>query len=592
MRSLRWLPLDSYYYNNKYSPEAVLTQGWGNQIDLLILAEGLLSGIGRVPERRTVLLNEKGLEELSRISGISGFEMEKLPAVEYRDKGGSKHIFVIPFMKDITELSGMVYLSPDRYAIDVYEPEATITVMIDVTAKDPDLAAHTMDAANALAGSDGTAIPPESFTVLEKTLPLKSLSMDAVDIGYAVVGQEKGDLYTAVMDTPQGRFPGTLGIDEGRYEIMGARVIVELPDSKKEHVVTLREGESLTDIFHTLGINLPDLPSYSAESLDRAANGFYENAQNPDALSALRWHNRGVLNRFIAAQTRFELDICEELELITGRTKTERCIMVTNRIKTPGSLFVTSIDLLQQMSDVHKGNEQAKNSFAIMTGIMASHLEGAAMPGSGMDFAHIWDRCPEGTKFLMSYGRLADSQELVDHMEDTNYPDFLVQCVQDSEKVMMLPDRASIINGEQRWAWLEIDPDTYETIAVIDTGEHGAMVEYNVTLAPQGESYRDYIAGAFTGVLTSVWAVADYSLMLDDYSEILKNAKSLALGIGKTIKGVLGGTGLAKGEIGVGPGKFSAKSTMDGWTVNVNQSVLGFNKGFEDGVEYYFSKAD
>lgn len=590
MQSMEWKPAYNYY-DRRYSPEAVLTQGWGNQNDLLVLAEELLSRLGFMPERRRVMLHPKGLDELSELTGIEELELSELPAVSYLDGSGGRHIFVIPFMKEITQLSGLVYLPKDSPHFDIYEPQAKLVVMIDAVPTDKDLLAQAKDLSDALAGGDENAIPATSLKVLEKTLPLAALSRDAVDIGYTIAGKEKGELYTAVLDTPLGRFPGDFAVDAGRYGITGARVLVELPESSKEHIITLRENEELTGIFHTLAVNLPDLQPAAAESLEKAADYIYENAEKPDVISTLKWHNRSTLSRFIAAQTQSDQDLSGQLQLITGRTKTGRCIMVTNRMKTQSAPFVTSIDLLQHMNDIHKGSDSAKKAFAIMSGITASHLEGASLPGNGMDFADIWDACPEGTRFLFSFGNMEDRQALTKHMEDSGYPEFLIRRVENTAKVMMFTDRPSIIDGEQRWAWLEIDPDTYETIGVIDTGEHGAMAEYNITLAPKGESYRDYIIGAFTGVQTSVWSVAGYSLMMDDYGQILARAKSLALGIGNTMKAVLTGTNLAKGEIALGPGKFSAKSVMDKWQVDVNQAILGFNRGFKDGVEYYFSKA-
>jgi hypothetical protein len=51
------------------------------------------------------------------------------------------------------------------------------------------------------------------------------------------------------------------------------------------------------------------------------------------------------------------------------------------------------------------------------------------------------------------------------------------------------------------------------------------------------------------------------------------------------------GIGAAKGEFGLGPVKYKTSPTLDGWNIEVKQNVIGFNSGFQAGVEYYFAQA-
>ena len=48
-----------------------------------------------------------------------------------------------------------------------------------------------------------------------------------------------------------------------------------------------------------------------------------------------------------------------------------------------------------------------------------------------------------------------------------------------SKRTMFLvPDMPSKIDGQDHWAWLEINCETYETIAVLDTEHKGGFAEY------------------------------------------------------------------------------------------------------------------
>ena len=138
---------------------------------------------------------------------------------------------------------------------------------------------------------------------------------------------------------------------------------------------------------------------------------------------------------------------------------------------------------------------------------------------------------------------------------------------------------------------MEIDPDTHELYSVIDTLEKGAFVENTVGRYRQ-ERRPGYAVRGLQGVETAIWSVAVFSLETDDYHEILKSARSLALGLadrfGFNYGPVEGGIG-SKPSLSqaVGPVKFS----FDG-SAGMSQNVLSFTDGYKAGVAYYFSQAD
>jgi hypothetical protein len=172
-----------------------------------------------------------------------------------------------------------------------------------------------------------------------------------------------------------------------------------------------------------------------------------------------------------------------------------------------------------------------------------------------------------------------------------------------SRGTVLFPDQPALVNGKQRWAWLEVDPDTYQTISVLDTGERGAMVERVFTdLWKDG---LDFIVGGLVGVSSSIWSVSAFSLMLDDYKEILAAAKKFALGLADNFsatvkvgdfefKGAVGSATIEPGYSGPGAGAVGAAKSAKTLYDKVKEPKIelgGFEGGFKAGVNFYFSQA-
>ncbi len=133
MYNLRCLP--GFYAAYSYAPEAVITQGWGSHLDLANLAFDLLSRLGYEPRLRSVDVTEAGQENLDRIVGVKSDFV--IPGLVYTDADGNEKIFVIPFMRDISELSGLVYLSESdnfagSYGGGAADAQVTITVHAEI----------------------------------------------------------------------------------------------------------------------------------------------------------------------------------------------------------------------------------------------------------------------------------------------------------------------------------------------------------------------------------------------------------------------------------------------------------------------------
>lgn len=600
MEKLKWLPSKDEPWHYRYSPEAVLTQGWGNEWDLANLAEGMLSKLGYKPYRRLVQLTEDGQKELMKLAGISECKLASLPAMAYTDEKGQSKLFVVPFMKDISKLDDAVYMTANQKKYDQEEQTVDVKISIKGEPKEKTAASQIGDAANVLAGGDGTEKSYEYIDIFSKKLSLASLSIDAIDVGYMKVGAGKGDIYKAAVDTVNGLIMSDGYVDTGECKVLGIKIEVSLPhQGVLTHETALLEKQKLDGLFHTVGINLPDLPKEAAESLQKAAELEHKAAKEPSTESAMKWYTRNILNRFITTQCEFDEKTGKELKVTLGRTSKARSIVVTMSINQKDKKLRTSVDLMQAANEVQSGDKKAQSAYNIGAGMFISQLEGRALPnGTKVELAEIWANVPKDTTMLGIGSDESVRSKAAEKMKDSGYPQILLEHIKDSEKMFIIPDKPAIIDGQKRWAWLEIDPKTYDTISVLETGGRSGTAEYVMNMMPSVKDCRDYIVGAFIGVETSVWAVAAFSLSLDDYDAILKNAMALVNSIADQIDYVM--KNAKKPEIpdsvtvlegSAGPVNFNMKIK---WDLSI-ESATGHNfdivNGFKDGAAFYFTHA-
>ncbi|MFB9275562.1 hypothetical protein ACFFT4_11365 [Cohnella cellulosilytica] len=603
INGLKWLPASDYYYMYRNSPESVLTQGWGTEGDLANLTGGLLAKLGYSPSLRMVKLTDQGRQALMELGGVDKAELQDLPAWSYSDEQGKAKVFVVPFMKDLSELTGLVFLPAGQEGRSMTPVQSTISVYYKIKPKEnKGVNAVAGDVAGALGGSESGGDPGiQEVRVLNTSLDLDQLGKEAVDIR---VGGANG-LYTAVLENQTIQIAGDQQIDPRKFKVVGVRIEVQLPQKKLVHETKLQEGEEIGGVFHTLAVNLPDLSAAATGTIQKAADRAYQAAKRPDDHSTLVWYTRNILYRFIASQTTYEDELAHSLDVTAGRTDKERVIVVTVRAKDGSSQLRTSVDLQQSANRLHRGTEESKRAFHIMSGLYASRFEGAVLPGNSADFMEVWSRSPDDAKLILSLP--ANRKEDLKYMEEKGFPELLQQRAKDSSNAMLIPDQATRIYGENRWAWLEIDPETYETIAVMDTGEHGGFADYLMALepvSPTGDDYLVFMTGAFIGVSSSVWSVSAFSLELDDYKEIIKEAKKYTYGLGEVLGGMMDNKDLAKLEYYMSPLKlkmadaefdYLAKHFEDvqvGKEVKGSADIVNFANGFKSGAAYYFKQAE
>lgn len=427
--------------------------------------------------------------------------------------------------------------------------------------------------------------------MLETRMGMPLLSLDALDLGFTVTGQGKGAVIAAWLDGPFGTQPGQWPIDSGSWKVIGFKMVIT-PAYGNEivHRYALAEGEALPDVFVTYGIQLPDLPEPAVVALESASDAVRKDKQTADDLSALKWFTRGILNRFISGQTRYEAETAAALGIVSGRTATSRCVAVTVH-RTAGKVR-TGMDLLQSVSDVHNGEGDARlaaQAFRSATGFLATALEAEVLPGDGMGLLEIWGKLPKGANYvvLSPTARTGAAADFKGAGMPQEVQDRLLQA--ESNVWVLIPDKPARIGGRDRWAWLEMK-ENGETVGVLDTGAHGGMVE--VSLQDWVNEANMFIVGGLVGITSSIWTVSAFSLELDDYGDILKKAKAAALGVQKAF-------GFNQGPAGYGVGglpeisgsSHGIKASLGSGGITLSQDVLGFGNGYAAGVDYYFSKA-
>jgi len=535
LRNLRWVPSKDPLetWQPRYAPEAVLTQRWGTEADLANLAILVLDRLGMKPEQTFVDLLTDGREALAQLAGVSAdsIGLEHLPAVKYHAEGEDK-LLVVPFMADVAELQDYVTI-PIRYVQFRTSPiTVQIEVELSVVPRGSSFSDQFSDFAAILAGGDEEDFT-ESYLLLKADLPLTDLSLDAVDLVYVPAGYDGGELYTVILESASGKEFGDT-INTADYEIKAAEIRLTYGNEEYRHKTVLQEDQTLDQVAYTIAINAPDLPREAAEQLQVVAETLHGSAANPDSLSVFKWYTRSIINRFVAEQTLIENDLAEKLDVVIGRTYLPRVIIVTVAQDPAGQSLKTSIDLAAAANDVHGGDPQAIKAFNLGAGLAASVLEAKVLGGIGV--FELWQSLPDDVPVIW----ISESNKYtaLEVLQELGYSKSVQQYVEGiSNKVLAFPLAKVTIDGSPEIAWLEIDLDTYFTIGVLASGEHGAMLESAVQ--NYLKSFTKYAVGAVMGMHSMVWGVATFSLECDDYGAVLEAAAAQAIDIAYDIKNAI-----------------------------------------------------
>lgn len=528
LRSLRWIPAARKPWDYLMSPEAVLTQGWGTQDDLARLAEVALARQGVLSRRTGIELNDSGRQALAQKAGLEAVTLKDLPVLRIATRDGGERTLVLPFYQSVEELAG--YLGKEEsQAGYAKSPTVSFQLVAETVPATADRVATTSKIAGALAGGSGE-IKPREVTLLQAELDREALSRGPVDIAYFEGVDGDGPFHGVRLSYRGGTITGERGVHLNEEAIVGLKIRARPRYQWLEHTTRLGDGEQATGVFHTLGLNLPDLPEDALARIDQDRERVAR-VERTDDYSALRFYTHGVLARFLAAQTRAERSLAADSGLVIGRTERPRVLVVTTSRHSDSARLLATLDLVQSHTDVQAGAADQVRAFNFLSGILEADLERSALSEFGTGLMSLWrDAPPENRLLTVSDG---NRKAVVDIMKQTGYPEDLVEYLARSRKIALFPTHPTVVAGRARWGWLEIDAKTNEAVAVLDDGTRGAMLEYSVNdwfvEAQMG------VVGFFHGTSTSVWSVALYSLEIEDYEEIVKRARKLAMVTAKRV---------------------------------------------------------
>lgn len=593
LRDVRWLPSVDFVWKHRYAPEAVLTQRWGTEADLANMVKIVLARMGYDPEERVVNVTEAGREALLELGKVDEVLATQLPAVSYLDTDGQRKLIVLPFLKDYAELDGLVERPDEEEYLESGSETLQLAVTLYVKPETKDIGSQFKDMAGALGGgADEEAF--EEITVFSESLPLDESSLDALDIGYTYSGRDSGPLVTAVVETARKKIIGTESVDTGLYKVVGERIAIYLQGQELIHETMFKEGESLDGIFHTVGINLPDMESSAVALLEESGQRLHNRAANPDQLSALRWYTRNIVNQFVVAQSQYESELAEDLGLNLGRTGHGRCLMVT--LRGHADTVETSIDLLSVANEVHRGEQEARNAFNIFSGLFASRLESALLAqGSIYGLFEVWAQLPPETD-LVWVGE-DNREEFLALARDHEWPEGILERLERTQELILIPTSPAFIHGQPRWAWIKVDPETYWSLSVLDTGQNGASAEY--AIGEYEQELGTFILGSFFGLDAANWSVSTFSLVLDDYKEILAAAEKFALSLADNYAAKFNiggleltwGIGATKPDVSLPLNHKLGFSANDGLKASVSPDFGGFGNGYKGAIKLYFAAA-
>jgi len=107
----------------------------------------------------------------------------------------------------------------------------------------------------------------------------------------------------------------------------------------------------------------------------------------------------------------------------------------------------------------------------------------------------------------------------------------------DAGRIIAIPEKSLAWDGRERWGWWDINPRTMETVGVLDSGLHQAMVSRTI-LEAEGpmQTRMGAVLGAMVGAIDTYWLL---SAMILKHGELTKEALEEAKSYMKNIQAVM-----------------------------------------------------
>lgn len=549
MYALSCIP-DGEAYNNIYSPEAVITQGWGTEMDLARLALTMLSRLGYQPRILTAQLTTAGMKNTETITGLK--TAKNIPAIAYTDSQGKQKVFVIPFMRDISELSGLAYIANANIYDNNFGSKVsrmTITAHAQIVEQPGGLSqAEAFNSLNSMFGGEGSSsvekVAYEDVTLFDREILFTDMSLDAVDISFSPIGTSadgQNEIITALVDTKQGiLYNDKLFIDTAFYNIESVTVTIDAGGKDVTQTTYLTKGQKLSNVFQTLAFNVPGMTQTAANTLQTAVEAKASEGKEAGDYATVKWLGHATVNKFVRELTAFEEENMPLFGVKAARIGSHPLALMVTMV-SDGNKAIATVDIMQhEIKMMNNPAKASKDGFSSAYGIFVSMLEAYALgEDKAVGFLQVWTQLPENTPIYVITRE--NMEAFAKGFEENGGPPKLVERLREQAKesikaMFLVPKSPAVIDGIPRYAWLEMTESNNGTqiISVSETGEHSGMAEYIVLNAASvgvKPLSAEGVAGFLFGITCIDWGIVTYSLQTENYASILAQTKMLVVGV-------------------------------------------------------------
>ncbi|MDD3146171.1 MAG: VWA domain-containing protein [Candidatus Riflebacteria bacterium] len=468
-------------------------------------------------------------------------------------------------------------ICPDAKAEDNH---LELEILVEAEPVAESAAAQTGAAASALSGGTNKA---RIFKMLKTTLSISDTCKTPFEIFYREEPGKDGEksLKVRVMGI-WGTSEGQNSIDLNNWKPVRERITISgkgisWPDFERE-----LDTRGLKDRLHSIALGIPDISPEQAEDLSKRWNEA-RTEKAPDHFSLWQWFAHARLAAFIIAQTEYEKNLQESLNLTLSRNKTPRLFILTGCADANGA-FEARLDLVNVQPGM-SGDEQAVQAFRIAAGIYVTDLEARIMQGLGV--FQFWGN----NRLQVIAGSGKQKNTWLKFAASRGVNERTLKALRATRSVVLFPLAPATVNNQPFWAWLEIDPRTYATIGVLESGERGTIAGEGIiqALIPDGAGLA---LGFWKGVETSIWGMSAFILQGNSAAEAAENTAKFLGGLTEHLGKVGDSFEIPVGDASID--LLSGKVSLAGFSSEGDYSpwdgYKGFVSGFNAGASWYLGK--
>ncbi len=541
LQSLVWLPGDM---DSIYSPEAVITQGYGFDSDFYNLANYLFMKIGYKTTAKRLDLTEAGKENLARFCGVEPDEIKNywVYGINYTDEKGNSRLYVPAFRHYMEDLSGLAALNYEKpYLPTAKEGRIIVRAYGDLTGNACMAAQNLLltQFADIFGGGDGEISYYEDVVLLDETFNLREIGKNPIDVSFISLGKDSDGVHekiTAVADTAEGLLKsGERWVSTADYKFDRIEVEITGWGDSVIHTYLLEEDDDLLDVFMSLGVNLPELTTEAAKAYEKAVNESVKAFENTEKTNygICRWTTHAAIAKMQRQLTEYNAEAANHLGVISIPDMRKLNVLCAT-LKADGDNAICSFDLtnisrdiilLKETAEEGKGHGELLDSYTLVVSMMASQGERDAF-ANGVSYIDVWATLPSDAAIINIDANEDERMKALELFRELGAAPYLLERLEKApgDIAFVTATAPGKINGKDRWVWLEINTNSMETISVFDTGERG-MAAYIVGLTPKG--LAEFTVGAFIGVACANVSVAAYALESDNYEYVMKSARAL-----------------------------------------------------------------